>query len=151
SNAPPVSSEPVAANPHVDSTGGMTPTRTAAPPRRRSFILPLIAAVLVALGARSLAFRAREKAHATIEPQAIPEPSASVSVPLAPIAPPLPPARTVSLAIVPPFASVEIDGVATRTQGGSVTISGPLGSTHRVRVSYAKKETVVHVAVAESG
>ncbi len=62
-----------------------------------------------------------------------------------------PPARTAQLAIVPPTASVQVDGTLAPIVNGSVAIVGTLGSVHKVRVFVGKKETSGDVVIAEDG
>ncbi|MBK9266681.1 MAG: protein kinase [Polyangiaceae bacterium] len=60
--------------------------------------------------------------------------------------------REVSVAIDPPDANVEVDGrPVTVNAGGSVTISGELGSAHAVRVYKDKLEFRAEVAITAKG
>ncbi len=93
--------------------------------------------------------------HFTVKP---PVAAASSDPPLsAPLATsastdPTPPAvRTAQLAIVPPTASVQVDGAVASVVNGSVAIVGSLGSVHHVRVSVGKKETTGDVVIADDG
>ena len=55
------------------------------------------------------------------------------------------------MVIFPNDALVEIDNVATTPVDGIVKIVGPIGSSHRVRVSRDKQEKIVDVVLGASG
>jgi serine/threonine-protein kinase len=80
---------------------------------------------------------------ASIDQPPPPAPSSTVSDP--------PPAHTGALTIVPPTASVQVDGTTVPVSNGSVSIIGALGSMHHVRVVVGKKETIGDVVIAEGG
>lgn len=65
------------------------------------------------------------------------------------------PARTatpsVSLEVVPSFASVTVDGRARTVSKGRVTLTGPIGSKHRVTVTVAGEEASYDVIITERG
>jgi serine/threonine protein kinase len=59
--------------------------------------------------------------------------------------------HSVPLAIVPPEALVDIDDAGASSSGGTVELTGTLGSTHAVHVRLGKLETTAIVAVTETG
>lgn len=69
----------------------------------------------------------------------VPAPTASAEV------------RSVSLAVLPPGVSVEVDGSPVTPTDGKVVITGALGSTHRVRLSLGHLEDEKEVAITDSG
>jgi eukaryotic-like serine/threonine-protein kinase len=66
-------------------------------------------------------------------------------------APPRSAERTVKVAILPAGAAVEVEGAKAAVEGGSITITGPLGSVHRVKLSDGALETSDEVVVTEGG
>ncbi|XXX81879.1 serine/threonine-protein kinase [Sorangium sp. So ce134] len=59
--------------------------------------------------------------------------------------------RRVQVVILPPDASVEVEGERATTRNGILEITGPLGSEHRVRVFKGASEVVTDVFVTTSG
>jgi serine/threonine-protein kinase len=59
--------------------------------------------------------------------------------------------RQANVVIMPNDAQVEIDGAAATPVDGIVKIVGPIGSSHRVRISKDKQEKVVDVVIGSSG
>ncbi|WP_437942028.1 serine/threonine protein kinase [Sorangium sp. So ce341] len=59
--------------------------------------------------------------------------------------------RRVQVVILPPDASVEVEGARATTRNGILEITGPLGSEHRVRVFKGANEAVTDVIVTTSG
>ncbi len=59
--------------------------------------------------------------------------------------------RTVALAVSPPNATVEVDGVKREVVGGVVELKGPLGGVISVRVSANGTDTTQPVAITEGG
>jgi hypothetical protein len=59
--------------------------------------------------------------------------------------------RTVSVAVSPPDAHVQVDGIDSPVQGGLVTITAGLGTVHRVRLTAGRRETAVDVTIADEG
>jgi hypothetical protein len=57
----------------------------------------------------------------------------------------------VSVAVSPPDAHVQIDGMDAPVQRGVVSFTGGLGTVHRVRLSAGRRETAVDVTIAEEG
>ena len=158
--APASQSVPTNENAHVDTTGGVAPSQVTAPPPRKRRALPLVLGTVIVIGSAATLVvreRAKENAHVDRASSGITENAIAIdAAPSASTAPTTtatndPSVRTVQLAIAPPAASVEIDGVPTPMREGAVSLSGPLGSTHRVRVSQAKREIIVAVAVTENG
>lgn len=152
--------------PRADTTGSLAGAESTAKPSlaaralsRRTWALAAGAAVVAVVGALALrrpaAPRAAESApSAPIAFSAAPSaklPPSSTVVDDAPPPPPPPAPRRVRLEITPRNAAVEVDGVATVVEGGSVEIVGSLGSVHRVRVFKGKSEIAGDVVVAESG
>jgi serine/threonine-protein kinase len=56
-----------------------------------------------------------------------------------------------NVVIFPNDALVEVDTVATTPVDGIVKITGPVGSSHRVRISKDKQEKIVDVVITTSG
>ena len=52
---------------------------------------------------------------------------------------------------MPPNVRAEVDGKDAVATGGTITLSGPLGSTHHVRISSDGREKQVDVVLAEDG
>ncbi|MFO0586873.1 MAG: serine/threonine-protein kinase [Polyangiaceae bacterium] len=59
--------------------------------------------------------------------------------------------RSVTVVILPPNATVEVEGVPTKLTEGLLEIEGAVGSVHKVRVVSGSVEKTVRVVVAESG
>ena len=59
--------------------------------------------------------------------------------------------RSVTVVILPPTATVEVEGKETALVEGILEISGPVGSVHKVRVASGGVEKNVRVVVSESG
>jgi hypothetical protein len=57
----------------------------------------------------------------------------------------------VKLAVSPPSAVVDVDGVVTPVEGGSVAIKGAAGSAHIVHVVSGKQEATYPVLLTDSG
>jgi eukaryotic-like serine/threonine-protein kinase len=74
---------------------------------------------------------------ATAIPTAIPTATANV--------------KTVSVAIAPADAQVEVEGAAVPLKDGAISLSGALGSVHRVRVFKGKDQTTEDVVVTAGG
>ncbi len=81
-------------------------------------------------------------------PPATSPPPATVAAPPAPVdkTP-----RRVKVVIMPPDASIEIEGVKAIAKSGLLEITGTLGSVHRVKVFKGKNETITDVIVTEAG
>ena len=62
-----------------------------------------------------------------------------------------PSATSIVAVLVPPSATVQVDGVAAPSKDGLVMISGALGSTHSVRVAVGTIEITREVAITQSG
>jgi eukaryotic-like serine/threonine-protein kinase len=83
--------------------------------------------------------------------------ASAMTAPVAATAPPTatasvaPAPRTVRVAIGPPDASIEVDGVAAKLADGSVEVSGSLGSVHHVRVTRGSFDTERDVVVTQDG
>ena len=76
------------------------------------------------------------------------DPSASTSQTAAPTDPK---PRSVTVVILPPTATVEVEGKAATLSEGILEITGPVGSVHKVRVAAGGAEKLVRVVVSESG
>ena len=115
--------------------------------------------IMVAAGGFALLLLGGVAAYVLVRPTPLPAPSASSSASIAAPVFPEPSAlaardpavRRVSLVILPPGASVEIDGASVTPQNDSVEIVGAPGSVHRVRVFVGALETRAEVVVTESG
>ena len=64
---------------------------------------------------------------------------------------PAPAERTVTLAISPPNAVVEVEGATRDVVGGVVELKGPLGAVFSVRASANGSETTQSIAITEGG
>jgi hypothetical protein len=83
-------------------------------------------------------------------PAATPAPTPVESTALAPL--PSPPAeRTVRVVVLPAEARARVDGVDAPVQAGILSITGALGSVHRVHLSAGRREASFDVAIAEEG
>jgi serine/threonine-protein kinase len=125
-------------------------------PKRTWVALPLLAA----LGAVSFGTYAFLRQHpnapvvASVPPptsappvpktEPAPEPSATTTV----VAPQ---ERTVKVAILPPTASVEIDGAKAVVADGGIELRGLPGSVHAIKVASGNRETSEVVVVTEGG
>jgi eukaryotic-like serine/threonine-protein kinase len=138
----------VAAEPALVSTS---------PAERPPSRLPLVvgAVVVVALAAVGI-YRLSAPSPAPQPPVAItattpaPEPRGPPTA-SAPQITPGPETRRVKLVILPEDAQVEVDGAPAKVVGGAVEISGPLGSSRRVRVFKGKAQIESDVIVSEAG
>ncbi len=65
--------------------------------------------------------------------------------------PSAPVVRTVLVTVVPAAASVQIDGTPATPTNGVVAITGPIGSSHQVRVSFGGRDVASEVFVGETG
>jgi serine/threonine-protein kinase len=59
--------------------------------------------------------------------------------------------RHVLLQVQPPADSIDVDGVSTVVDYGSVDLSGELGSVHKVRLRGSGREATVEVIITEDG
>ncbi|WP_437676359.1 protein kinase domain-containing protein [Sorangium sp. So ce131] len=145
-------------------------------PRRASKKLPLLVALLIALGLGGLvtlrpitspstamtgmhvAFGDLPKAPSADSaappttgdpPKAPPVESAAPAPPTSAERPAL--VRRVELKIVPRDASVQIDGSPAPVKDGKVALTGPLGTSHDVRVASGKAELTAQVVITEAG
>ncbi|WP_437321184.1 serine/threonine protein kinase [Sorangium sp. So ce385] len=119
-----------------------------------------IAAGVYFVGDRSPEPAAPPAASAT--PEVLPTAAATPTPTPAPTPPPAatgtseavaaePQPRRVQVVILPPDASVEVEGERATTRNGILEITGPLGSEHRVRVFKGANEAVTDVIVTTSG
>jgi serine/threonine-protein kinase len=60
-------------------------------------------------------------------------------------------AKTVEVQISPADAIVEIDGAKATVKNGAVTVTGTLGSLHKVKITVAGHESVEQVAITDKG
>jgi hypothetical protein len=81
----------------------------------------------------------------------IPSRPAEVPTTVASIEPGLPAPRVVKIGVLPPTASVEVDGSKAQIVEGKVEIAGALGSVHKVRVVGDGREVITDVAISEGG
>jgi serine/threonine-protein kinase len=127
--------------------------------QRRNAIFLVIAMVAAAAGVAGVAqLRSGDlpepvpAANAPFEPSQRPEQSQESAAP-----PPAPTdmapsrRRSVTVAILPKDAQVEIDGEPALVRDGTIEISGPLGSVHRIAISKAKSTSITDVVVTEMG
>ncbi|HSQ62826.1 MAG TPA: protein kinase [Polyangiaceae bacterium] len=155
----PLAETVAASSPNVVALGQSSPTTTTAgfgasqsvpaavsrsSPLR--WIAPLGAAILVAGSvAGGLALRAsRHSNENATAASATPSVTAEVSAKPTSI-------RTVTLAIAPSDAKVDVDGVAATAQDGKLALSGDIGSVHHVHLAQGSRETTTDVVIAESG
>ena len=103
---------------------------------------PWIAAA--ALGALLLAGLIGAQLLGVFKPQAAALPTATASAPADK-------PRSVTVVILPPTATVEVEGVPAKLTEGLLEIEGAVGSVHKVRVVSGGVEKTVRVVVAESG
>ena len=141
---------------------GMTQSPLAQPAKSSGFVIAMVAAGVLGLigvagiGASMMAKKPRTTTSAN--------PNASVSAStLTPVDPTTgsalpstattatPAERTVSLAISPPNAVVEVEGVKRPVEGGVVELKGPLGAVFTVHASANGSETTQSIAISEGG
>jgi eukaryotic-like serine/threonine-protein kinase len=136
---------------------GVANARTS-PSARRS---PLVVLVPVALGMAAIGALAVSRFVAphrdSQAPPAAAAPSAVASAPapvesatLAPL-PVQPVERTVRVVVLPAEARARVDGADAPVQSGLLSITGSLGSTHRVHLSVGRREASFDVTIAEEG
>ena len=141
---------------------GMTQSPLAQPAKSSWFVVAMVTAGVLGLigvagiGASVMAKKPRTTASAG------PNASATAST-LTPVDPTTgtaipsststasPAERTVTLAIVPPNAVVEVEGVKREVEGGVVELKGPLGAVFTVHASANGSETTQSVAISEGG
>jgi serine/threonine-protein kinase len=127
---------------------GDTPAMSRAPARSGG-------TAMVVAGAFALLVLGGVAAYVLVRPAPLPAPSASLPAPISPESSAAvardPAVRRVTLVVLPPGASVEIDGAPATPQNDSVEIVGAPGSVHRVRVFIGALEARAEVVVTESG
>jgi serine/threonine protein kinase len=123
------------------------------PAPKRSRGLLIAAATLVIGGGASAAYFAttRAKPAENVAPvAAATSAAATAATSVAPVVK-APAPRTVSLAVTPADAKVEVDGKPVELTDGKVSLTGKLGSVYEVRVADGKTEKVEKVAITEAG
>jgi eukaryotic-like serine/threonine-protein kinase len=134
------------------SRDGETPPRandTSGPRSRARWAAPTAAGLMVAVG--FLAFGlSRASSSKESAPERGPSTSAVETAAPAPAAP-LPALKQGKLAVLPADAAVEIDGKPAMVEGGEVTIEGPLGSRHHVRLVKGQSELTGEVIMTDTG
>ena len=61
------------------------------------------------------------------------------------------PKRTVRLVVLPSTATVDVDGARVPSRDGVVDLTGPVGSTRRVRVRAGAREVTADVIISADG
>ena len=126
-------------------------------PSNKGFMLAIGALGLMAaigLAGIGVAVIAKQPAQAAgADPTSVPSPiptpeSKPQSVPTGSAAPR---ERSVKVAITPPNAIVEVDGVARVVSGGAIELNGPLGAVQKVRVVAGGAEITQNIAITEDG
>jgi serine/threonine-protein kinase len=131
----PRATEPVAvaapSSAHGATVGGVEASPPTQPPRRGGATWVVVAAALggIAIGGGLKMFG---------------------SPPQAPVAA-APAARAVHVAISPADAAIVVDGASASAAGGVVTISGTLGSVHKVRLTAGGATREADVVISEAG
>ncbi len=89
----------------------------------------------------------------TRAPQEIPPQPAALTVALPLTAPPAVEARprTVKVVVLPPDATVEVDGAGVSPNDGAIEIKGAIGSVHKVHVTSPDGDVLKDVAITEDG
>jgi hypothetical protein len=59
--------------------------------------------------------------------------------------------RTVRVAVSPPDAHAQVDGIDTPVEGGALSFTAGLGTVHKVRLSGGQRETSVDVTLSDDG
>lgn len=138
----------------VTPQSGTPVAATLAPaPRSRRFVRALPASlvgVALASGAFWLSARSRAPFEAHGAPPIVTLPAPPSTTPADARA--LPPApQRFSVEVGPPGAEVRVDGAAAPADTGTITIEGPLGSLHEVRVSHGGKTLEQQVVLTLQG
>src|SRR5262249_40660069 len=112
---------------------------------RRSAAPVVLAGAVIALGAAFVG-AGRWETRMAAPPRRAPEAMPAV-VPIASA-----PSRTAArVQVLPPAATVDVDGAPAAVSDGAVTIEGALGSIHHVRLRDGAREASVDVALTEQG
>jgi serine/threonine-protein kinase len=145
----------------VATAAGVSTTTSSAPQPKRSGVAPIAiaaAAIFVVAGIGAVYAKSRGANVTPVADRAQDTPSAVPLVAIVspapsstPSAAPIGTARTVTVTVTPPTASIEVDGAPASATNGVLEIHGTLGSTHHVRVFAGKKETLANVVVSEDG
>jgi serine/threonine protein kinase len=143
---------------------GMTQATTPEGPASKGsgmMIAMIAAGVLCAVGLAGIGAAVLKKPHAngngnanttkTVATQttAGPTTASAATTPTAPSAAPA--ERTVSLAISPPSATVEVDGIKRDVVNGAVELKGPLGGVVSVHIAANGTDTTQAIAITEGG
>lgn len=127
--------------------------------RGRLFVA-VVASGLVALGSAA-AYALRQPIRTDVRSAAMSAASSAQTVPEFAASAPAPsmmtaqptasfPTHRASLRIEPPGASVEVDGRRSEVTDGTVSLSGPVGSSHHVRLSLGDRETTQEVVITST-
>ena len=122
--------------------------------RRRSKMLVVVPVALAMAGIGSLAAWRIASSHHDAPPAAAPIASAQIVPPAASSTAPVslaPADRTVRVVVLPASAQAQVDGMDAPVQDGTVTITGPLGSVHHVRLTSGKSDKTFDVTVSDDG
>jgi serine/threonine-protein kinase len=133
--------------------------KDASDPRARArWEAPVAAAVMAAAGLIAFSLTRASSHKESLQATALStSPVDTVAVPPAPpasatsLVAPLPPFQQGKLIILPADASVEIDGMPAKVEGGAVTIEGAIGSRHQVRLVKGKNELKGEVIMTDAG
>jgi serine/threonine-protein kinase len=135
---------------------GVANAKTAPGGRRsRMFVLAPLALGMAGLGALIVSrlvgsHRENPAPPAASAPAVASSPAPAESAALVPL-PAQPAERTVRVVVLPADARARVDGVDAPVQGGLLSITGSLGSVHRVHLLVGRREANVDVAIAEDG
>ena len=119
----------------------------------------ITAGVLAAIGIAGIGFAVMAKKPASAAQPPATTTALPTPVPVTPPTEPAPPAvvtpaateRTVSLAIAPANATVEVDGQKKTVTNGAVEIQGPIGGVVSVKVTAGSTTSTQNVAITEGG
>jgi eukaryotic-like serine/threonine-protein kinase len=145
------------APPPFSSVSFVTPVGNVKPttPKRKwptTALVGTAAVIGVIFGVRALIAGPWTKPMSTRQSAGLVQPSAAaVATTTAPPELPLPAMRSESVTIAPPTARVEIDGLPARVDNGEVVVQGPLGSVHRVHLSWSGGEMTKEVILTDEG